>query len=227
MNRFIFLLLLAGWLPPKAKAQASLDLQLGTSKRDYSFATARLNYQLNGVWRIGAEFQASDYRYRFIDARRIESGYASEVRLFALRRLSGNERIRLDAFTKVGWRSVRVSDDEPQEILYDFQNSTALLIDPGLLVTIKAQERLYFHTGMYLPLVFQTTPEPLGEQLQSNCILFGGSYALGERWAVLATGFTGATFGGEGDTEKYLWQTSVGIRFSLGSSQEPSLVVGY
>ncbi len=227
MKRSIVFYLLFGLIGPSALAQISFDLQLGTSRRDYSLTTFRVNYQLNDVWRIGGEFQASDYRYRFIDARKIENGFASETRVFALGRLAENNRIRLDFFLKTGWRTVNVSEDEPQQIAYDFENSSAILVDPGLLVTLKATENLFFHTGVHLPLAFQIAPEFIGEQLQSNYILFGGSYALSERWVVLAHGFTGATFGANGDAEKYMWQTSVGVRFSLKGKKVNHLIVGY
>ncbi len=227
MKRSIIFYLLFGLIGPSALAQLSPDLQLGTSRRDYSFTTFRINYQLNDAWRIGGEFQASDYRYRFIDARKIENGFAIETRIFVLRRLAENDHIRLDFFAKAGWRTVNVSEDEPQPIAYDFENSSALLFDPGLLVTVKAAENLFLHTGVQLPVVFQTAPEFIGEQLQSNYILFGGSYALSQRWTVLANGFTGATFGANGDAEKYMWQASVGVRFSLKGTKVNSLITGY
>lgn len=227
MKRLIFLLLLlVSLLPGKTLAQISFDLLLGASRQDYSNTTFRLNYQLNEVWRIGGEFQGSDYRYRFVDARRMTDGFASETCVFALRRLAENDRIRLDFFTKVGWRSVQASD-EPQEVIYDFENSSALRVDPGLLVTVKASERFFWHTGVRLPITYQLNPEPLGEQLQSNFIMLGGSYTLTERWTLLANGFTGATFGAGGDTEKYMWRADVGLRFSFSGTTKQNLIVGY
>ncbi|MGB3588161.1 MAG: hypothetical protein WBA23_16550 [Tunicatimonas sp.] len=209
-----------------AEAQVSFDLQYGASRQDYSNTTFRLNYQINDTWRIGGEFQGSDYRYRFIDARKIENGFASETRLFVLGRLAENDLIRLDFFAKAGWRSV-VASDETQEVNYAFENSGAVIFDPGLLVTIKASEKFFWHTGVRLPITYQVNPEPLAEQLQSSYIMLGGSYSLGERWALLANGSTGATFGAGGDTEKYMWRIDAGLRFSLFNDAKQNLITGY
>lgn len=76
------------------------------------------NHQLNNIWRIGADFQDSDYRYRFIDTRLIQNGFSSELKAFGLARIADN-----DIIAKIGLRWVQVSENESQDFNYVSENS--------------------------------------------------------------------------------------------------------
>lgn len=210
-------------------AQSALDFQYGSSKADYNFWTFRATAPILDRWRVGVEMQASDYRYRFIDARPVSGGFAAHVRLVAIAKLADNGKIRLDAFIKPGLRMIQAPDEAQDFENYTFQDSRAITIDPGLLVTWKPFERLAFHTGFNSRMVFQTIPEFIPEQLPSGLVLFGSSYALADRWTLFATGNTGSMYGAGGDTEKYNWEFSMGFRFALGknSNRSENLILGF
>lgn len=206
--------------------QLSTDLQVGTSQSDYSHTTLRLNYQLNNTWRIGADFQGADYRYRFIDARPIENGFSGAFKAFGLANVANNEFIRFDIGTKVGLRLVTASD-EPQDFNYTFENSVSTIIEPLAIATVKTSEKLYVHAGMNMRMVLQHVPTFVFEQFPSGLILFGGSYALSDKWILYTNNHFGAMAGASGDTEKAHWSTSVGIRYNFGGDLQQNLVVGF
>ncbi len=225
MKQLFLLLLLAPAL--SVRAQVMIDLTYGGSKSDYLFTTVSLNWQASDTWRFGASIQNSDYRYRFIDARQVSNGYAGTFRLLAAARLAENEVLRLDGYLKPGFRFIAAPDDDPQEFEnYEFRNSSAVVLDPGLLVTLKYWEKLWLHTGVNLHMAAQIRPEAILEQYPSSFLMAGGSYALGRRWTLMAQAMAGPASGAGGDTEKFYWETSIGLRFSLNPDSRFNLLSG-
>jgi hypothetical protein len=225
MKKLLFLLL---WIPAVAvRAQVLVDVTLGTSKSDYSYGTLGVSWQPSDTWRLGASVQNSDYRYRFIDARQVSNGYAGTVRLLAAARIAENENLRFDFFVKPGVRFILAPDEAQKIENYSFENSTALVLDPGFLVTLKYWDKLWLHTGVNLHMAAQIRPEFIFEQYPSGYLVAGGSYALGEKWTLMAQGTAGPTVGAGGDTEKFFWQTSIGLRYSLNGNRVSNLLYGF
>ena len=126
--RYFLLLMLLTVSGIQLHAQIDVDLTVGTSKADNSFATIRATYALSPTTRIGISHQFSNYQYRFVDARAVSGGFAGTTRLIFLQQLQRSEKIRLDLFVKPGYRTISLSD-EPQELEnYDFQPGTSLII---------------------------------------------------------------------------------------------------
>ncbi len=225
----VLLLLLFIPLTWQLKAQTDLDLTFGASKADYSVTVIRATHKVNDGLRLGASYQFSDYRYRFINARPVSDGFAGTARLILVGRLAESDNIRLDGFLNPGFRIVQLPDDDPQPFEnYSFEEAgQAITLDPGLLITIMASEKLAFHTGFNMHMAFQTSPEPLFEQFPSVRIKAGASYRLGNSWALFTSGETGPMSGASGDSEKYFWQIAFGLRYRLGSADASLLHVGF
>lgn len=216
MKQWIVLIgffLLAG----SAFGQWDLDMTYGSSKADYGFAMLRLSRQVSDRWRVGASYQFSDYRYRFIDARQVSDGFAGTLRLSGVVRLSETGGLRLDGFLHAGHRYIGLGTDAPQVFNYDFEPGHALILEPGLVVTLRASEAWNFHSGVNMHMAWQVAPEPLFEQFPSAHLLAGGSYRLKPRWTLFLTSQTGPMSGASGDTEKFFWQAQAGLRYAIGT----------
>lgn len=228
MKNVLLLLLLLSvcW---QGNAQTDLDLTFGASKADYSATVIRATHKINNGLRLGVSYQFSDYRYRFINARPVSDGFAGTASLILVGRLAESDNIRLDGFFNPGFRIVQLPDDDPQEFEnYVFEEgSRAITLDPGLLITITASEKLAFHTGINMHMAFQSSLEPIFEQFPSIRIKAGVSYKLAESWALFATGDTGPMSGASGDSEKYFWQLAFGLRYRIGATDASHLHVGF
>lgn len=210
--------------------QASIQFNYGASKADYNFWTLSVSHELGSKIRVGLEFEASDYRYRFIDARAVSNGFAGTGRLLFMGKLAESELLRLDFFVKPGLRFIQAPDD-PEDFdfptNYNFQNSFALTLDPGFLIQIKALDRLNFHTGMNLHTALQVDPEALLERFPATIVLAGASFAFKDRWVLFSNNMFGPAAGASGDTEKFFWSTSIGVRFSFNMDRLNQLVSGF
>lgn len=214
----LFMVLLALASSQFIHAQSFLDLAFGASRTDYQHWNLRASTSVGDRWQLGIEFQAFDYRYRFIDARPVTDGFAGQVRGFTAFKIAESDRLRFDAFLKPGVRYIQAPDGPQPFDQYAFQNSWAVTVDPGLVVTWQAFDKLSLHTGVNARTVIQVQPLALAEQLPSSLILFGGIYALAPRWSLFAAGNTGPMNGASGDSQKYNWEASFGIRFSIATS---------
>ena len=227
MKNIIFVLLW-GMGPLFVSSQVNLDLEFGSSRADYGHWELGINHAISTKWRIGAEFQASDYRYRFIDARAVRNGFAGQFRLLLMGRMAESELLRLDFFAKPGFRYTAAGEEGEQFFEnYDFQNSMALTLDPGILVSIKVRENLNFHTGLNMHTVLQIQPEAILEQYPSSFLLAGASWSPAKRWVLFSKNSVGPAAGASGDTRKFFWESSLGIRFILGSPDSQSLILGF
>ncbi len=208
-------------------AQIQTDLFFGSSKADQSFVTLRASSMVNEGIRVGVSYQFSNYRYRFVDARPVSDGVAHTFRVLLLGRIAESDLLRLDGFLQPGYRLLNVDPSVEQDFNYNFQSAQALILEPGLLVTLKASEKLNFHTGANMHMAWQVAPEALFEQFPSARILAGASYQVSDRWAVFTTTQTGPMSGAMGDSEKFFWQLALGLRYSLSPSPPNSQIFGF
>ncbi|MEM9984544.1 MAG: hypothetical protein AAF804_05550 [Bacteroidota bacterium] len=210
-----------------AFAQIQTDLLVGSSKADNSFVTLRASGMVSEGIRLGASYQFSNYRYRFVDARPVSDGVAHTLRFILVGRLAESNLLRLDGFLQPGFRLLTIDPSVVQDFSYDFQAGQAIILEPGLVVTLKASDRLNFHTGVNTHMAFQTSPEALFEQFPSAQILAGASYRVTERWAVFSSTQTGPMAGAMGDSEKFFWQLALGLRYSLSPLSSSTQIFGF
>lgn len=228
MKRIMFMCMGLWALSGSLVAQVGLDFEIGTSKSDAVLGQANLFVQPNQAWRFGATLGVGSLQYRFVDARAVNHGSVWLAGLFGSGRLAENDRLRLDAYAKVSYRRIQPDLTDPGDIQnYSFSNSDGLVIDPGLLATIKLNESFRLFTGINLHSVYQLTPELINEQGISGYLLAGGSVKLSPRSILFIRATTGPTFGAGGDTEKYFWQLHAGIRFTFGEHGAAAQVLGY
>jgi hypothetical protein len=225
MKSLLFSFLIMGLLSP-VFGQLDLDFNAGTSKADFAFSNVRLSGELKAGLRLGASLELANYRYRFIDARPVSDGFAGTLRLLLVGKLAEKGRLRLDGFLKPGYRYLNPNEAN-QEFFHDFQPSHAFILEPGVLVTIKANEKWNFHTGVNMHMAWQLSPEPIFEQFPSSRLLAGSSYRLHDRWALFATSQVGPMSGASGDSEKFFWQMAVGLRVSLNPAIETTRLFGF
>lgn len=228
---FSFIFTLA-FSPPGSSlfAQTTIQFGYGTSKADYNFWTLGFSQKLGSKYRVGLEFEASDYRYRFIDARAVSNGFAGTARLLFMGKISENELLRLDFFVKPGLRFMQAPDD-PDDFEYptnyEFENSLALTLNPGFIIQIKASDRLNFHTGVNFHTAFQVDPEFIFERFPATAVLGGASWAFKNNWVLFSNNVIGPAAGASGDTEKFFWSASLGVRFSFNMDRSSQLISGY
>lgn len=206
-------------------AQISLEVSGGASKADQVYGTLAVRYAPSESFRFGAEWHQGDIQYRFVDARAITSGQVGIYSIMASGRLSETQLLRLDLVGKVGYRRQTPGTEQAIEN-YSFENSTGLILEPALLVHIKSTENLYLHTGINLRTTYQLQPSVINEQATSSHILAGASWAISDRWVLFFRNQFGPTSGAGGDTEKFFWQTNLGLRFSLDAATPQQLIIG-
>ncbi|AEE50278.1 hypothetical protein [Haliscomenobacter hydrossis] len=197
-------------------AQGLLDLSVGSSQQDRFFTNIAYRLQLSSRLRIGAELQLASTQYRFIDAKPITEGYASTLSLPISWQLYQNERIDLHFFFRPGVRFQGIIDPDDNDVRDEVLNSTAILLDPGLMVSIKATDRLRFQSGVSFPTLFQVQPSALFEN-NSTAIHANVAYQVSKRSALFAKTLMGPAVGASGDSQKFVWSAQAGLRLSLGT----------
>ncbi|MEL6633352.1 MAG: hypothetical protein AAFQ83_17930 [Bacteroidota bacterium] len=207
--------------------QWAVDLQGGTSKADTYYGRISATYFATQGLRLGLDYHVGAYQYRFIDARQVEGAAVQIISLQAGIKIAENDFLRLDLMLKPG---LRFQQAPPESALpnYPFdQNSTAFVFDPGLLVTLKASDKLTFHTGANFHTAVQLDPEPLFEQFPSSFILAGANYVLGDHISLFTSNMFGPASGAAGDSEKFFWQLRAGIRFAFGDTKDAVLLSNF
>jgi hypothetical protein len=200
-----------------AVAQTMIDLSAGTSLMDRFSINAAARYQVGERFRIGAELQYGAPRYRFIEAKPITAGYAAMVSMPLSVRLYQKDRLRLDFYGRAGLRFQGVIDPDENDARDTVLNSTAVMLDPGLIATVRLTEKLDLQSGLTVPVVFQVNPSGLFEALHGPLIYAGLSARVAENRVLFFKSQIGAAFGADGDTYKYTWGLQAGVRFALGS----------
>jgi len=221
---FVFSVLLALLSANKTAAQSVWDVSVGSSTQDRFSANVAYRYQVNDKFRIGLEVQYGAPRYRFVDAKPIREGYSTAFSVPLTLRLYEKDQIRLDFFARTGLRFQGILDPDQNDERDSVLSATAALIEPGLLVTILASEKVHFQSGVTFPMAFQISPSSLFESAHVPLIYAGLNVKTSERCHVFLKAMTGAAFGGNGDTYKFSWSVQSGMRFAFGSRTAAALI---
>lgn len=225
-----WLALLNACIPYKVFAQSLVDVGFGASTMDRYFINLAYRHQISDNLRAGFEIQLSSPKYRFIEAKPIEEGYATSLSIPLSFKITEQERIRLDGFVRPGVRFQGVIDPDNNGVRDSILNSTAVLFDAGLIVNVQLTEKLNLNSGVLLPAGFEIAPTSLFEYLGTPNFTGGLSYLASSKSILFLKGITGPAFGASGDTYKYIWSVQGGIRIAFGKNPnykslliEPSL----
>lgn len=211
--------ILSAFTLQNAFAQSLIDVGIGASTQDRYFTNLAYRQQINENFRIGFELQLSSPKYRFIEAKPFEKGYASSLSIPLSFKITEQGRIKLDGYLRSGVRFQGIIDPDKNDVRDSILNSTAIIFEAGLLVNVKLTEKLNLNSGVILPAGIEIAPSSLFEYLGTPNFLFGLSYSVSKRSILFLKGITGPAFGASGDTYKYIWSTQGGIRFALGKNQ--------
>jgi hypothetical protein len=205
-------------------AQSMVDISVGTSHQDNFFTNVAYRYQVSDKFRIGFEAQYGAPKYRFVEAKPIREGYSGTISIPLTLRLYEKEQIRLDFYTKVGMRFQGILDPDKNDKRDSILNSTAFAFEPGLLVTVMVNEKLNFQSGITFPVLFQTSPSSIFENVYPGMIHLGLNYKSSEKRTVFVKTLFGGATGGDGDTQKFGWSLQAGLRFNFGQKPSSSFV---
>jgi hypothetical protein len=198
-----------------ASAQSIVDISGGASSMDNYFTNLSYRRQVSDNFRIGFELQYGSPKYRFVEAKPFEKGYAWSLSVPLSFKLAEQERIRLDGFVRPGFRFQGIIDPDNNGIEDSLLNSRAVLFEAGLLVNVKLTEKLNLSSGVLLPTAFEIAPTSLFEYMGTPNFTGGLSYLASPKTIVFIKGITGPAFGASGDTYKYIWSAQAGVRFAL------------
>ncbi|MFN7593155.1 MAG: hypothetical protein ACK5QZ_07385 [Bacteroidota bacterium] len=201
-----------------ASAQSIVDISGGASSMDNYFTNLSYRRQVSDNFRIGFELQYGSPKYRFVEAKPFEKGYAWSLSVPLSFKLAEQERIRLDGFVRPGFRFQGIIDPDNNGIEDSLLNSRAVLFEAGLLVNVKLTEKLNLSSGVLLPTAFEIAPTSLFEYMGTPNFSGGLSYLASPKTIVFIKGITGPAFGASGDTYKYIWSAQAGVRFALGKN---------
>ena len=205
-------------------SQGMLDLSLGASIQDQVFTNLAYRLQMNPRLRIGAELQLAAPQYRFIDAKPIREGYASTFSLPITWQLYQNEQIELHFFFRPGVRFQGIIDPDNNDLRDKILASTAIMLDPGLIVNVKSSERLHFQSGVSFPLFFQVRPSSIFEN-SSTTIHANLAYQVSRRSVLFAKTLIGPAVGASGDSQKFVWSVQAGLRLGFGGSDKSKVLL--
>ena len=208
--------MLALFLASGLQAQTMGEISFGTSTQDLFAGQITIRRQFSERFRAGLSVQAGAPQYRFIGAKLLsEGGYAATVTAPLTWELSRQEGIQLYGLLRPGLRFQGIIDPDENDQRDSILSSTALLLEPGLLVNLPISSSLHLQSGATFPIGYEISPETLLEYQWVN--LHGGlSYAAKRQvWFVRAN--AGSAFGASGDTYKFMWSLQAGVRFSFGS----------
>lgn len=208
----------------KIVAQSMVDISVGTSHQDAFFANLAYRYQVSEKFRIGIESQVGSVKYRLIDAKVIKEGYSTSVGVPLTIRLYQKDQIRLDLYTKIGGRFQGVLDPDKNDKRDSVLNSTALIFEPGLLVTVKLSEKLNIQSGVTFPVLYQVRPTALFENAYPAFIHLSLNQKMGANNILFVKTAFGSALGGSGDTQKFGKSIQAGIRFNFGQKENSSFV---
>ncbi|MEL7529830.1 MAG: hypothetical protein AAFN10_00905 [Bacteroidota bacterium] len=220
MNKAFFILLSLSLYLGSTQAQ-SLHLQIGTSNQDDIFAKAGFQTSFGERLTAGIEGQWSQYNYRFIGAKVVPAGNATWIGIPVSFKAYKSEALHLDFYLRSRLRFISFAED------LDPNRSTAIEIDPGLILTLPINERFQIQSGLMLKTIYELSPEPLLEQQLSSILLLGFNYAPTERLAISLQGQAGPTSGAGGDSMKFYSFLQVGLAYSFGERSALSSLMMY
>lgn len=198
-----------------ASAQSIVDVGVGASNMDQYSTNLAYRHQINDNFRVGFEIQYGSPKYRFVEAKPFEKGYAWSLSLPLSFKIAEQDRIRLDGFFRPGFRFQGIIDPDNNGVEDSLLNSRAVLFEAGLLVNLKLTEKLNLSSGVLLPTAFEIAPTSLFEYMGTPNFTGGLSYLASPKTIIYIKGITGPAFGASGDTYKYIWSAQAGVRFAL------------
>ena len=86
-----------------ATAQSIVDVGIGVSNMDRYSTNLAYRHQINDNFRVGFEIQYGSPKYRFVEAKPFEKGYAWSLSLPLSFKIAEQDRIRLDGFFRPGF----------------------------------------------------------------------------------------------------------------------------
>jgi hypothetical protein len=203
-------------------AQSMLDFSVGTSRQDNFFANIAYRRQVSDKFRIGFESQFGSPTYRFIDAKLIKKGSVVSFAVPLTLRMYEKDKIRLDFYTKVGARFISTDEVDLGNKLGGDRSSTAMIFEPGLLVTVNLNEELTLQSGLTVPTVFQASPSTMLENVFPLLAHFSLNKQLSSSKSIFIKTAFGPATGGDGDTQKFATSIQAGIRLNLGNKGNKS-----
>lgn len=206
-------------------SQTTFELVSGTSKADDYFLELDWQYALNNRWTIGLQTYVGQYEYRFIDARQVDGGVVAIAQLILAAGLAEGEKYRFDFFLKPGLRWLQSPQSPEQPLIdYPFQNSQALVIDPGFLLNLYPTDKWSVQTGVAMSMAFQWQPETIFEQFPSSHLVLGTGWQIADQWHLFLQAKAGPSSGASGDSEKFFWEQKIGVRWDFGTTDRKSII---
>ncbi len=209
----------------KIAAQSFVDVGLGASTLDKVSVNFSYKKQVSNKFRLGIDVQAASPKYRFIDGKLIDGGFATSINIPLMFKITEQENIRLDGFVRPGFRFQGVIDPDGNDTRDTKSTSSAILFDAGLIVNIKLSDRLNLHSGVSFPTGYQIAPSALFEYLGAANFHGGLSYATNKKSVLFVKAITGPALGGDGDTYKYFMSLQAGIRIPFGKKENKNLLL--
>lgn len=218
-NKQILLSVIALLFAVQSYGQSYLGLSLATSKNDEHIETLWYQQQINKRFSAGIQVRYSDIRYRFVNARAIETGNTLFLGAVLGFNLKQSEKYRLDFNLTASYRFL--NNEESPELP---SSTRGLELDPNFIFGLSLSDRFLFHTGAMFRTAMQFGEEPIrDEQLPYSAIILNAlSWQKGKNTMSLRT-YSGPMNGATGDTEKFFWQVSLGYQYSFTSKQDTSI----
>lgn len=204
--------------------QTLIDFSVGSSNADYVFGIVAYRTQISERFRLGMEAQIGSVRYRFIEAKPIREGYSTMISIPTLYKLYETDHIRLDLYTRLGIRFQGIIDPDENDVRDETLSSTALHIEPGLVMSVPLSKKWTLQSGITLPCTFELEPQSIFEN-NTSAITTGFAYKASENKILILKALAGSSAGADGDSQKFSWSVQVGLRFLLGKKINLSSLV--
>lgn len=197
--------------------QSYLGFSAGFSKSDRHTESLWFQQQFTDQFSAGLRLSYGSLQYRFIDAKAITEGHVIHVGIPLGFKLAEGDRFRIDVQLNPSYRRISPISES------SLAASSAIELDPNLIIGFPIREGFFLHTGLMLRTVFQIDPSPtMNEQFPSAILLNSFSYLAKSTLFSLWT-YYGPMSGAGGDTEKFFWQISLGVQRMLGGQQNSSI----
>lgn len=194
------------------EAQTNFGFSVGTSDSDDYTASSWYQKSVSDKLSIGFQFRKGGIKYRFINARAVESGSVQHIGLVLGFKLKETDKFRFDFNLSGAYR--RVNSDE---VKTESDGTNGYEIDGNIMLGFKVSDNVFFHAGTLLRFVAQTNEEAVIEQLPSPILTNALSYRFKMNLISLKT-YIGPANGAGGDTLKFYRQVSLAFQMSIGSS---------
>lgn len=213
-------------LASSARAQPSVTVAVGRSQADALAVRADVGAEVRPGLRLSLSAEGGSVRARYVSGFAFSDGSTAALRGLATVRLGETSGLQADLVLGAGVRTERPGDEALGSATPGNEglgNGTAFVGHVGVLVHLPLDARTRLLSGFTIPVEFELAPEGFFDH-QGSEFHAGIARSLGSRTALVIHGAAGPGAGGDGDTVKFLWRGSAGLRFSLGR-RAPDLVV--